>query len=46
MKYILLITVLIIIIVTLLSIIKKSYLFESFTNNISILNLVLYSNDS
>ena len=45
MKYFLLNIVLIIIIVTLLSIIIKSYSFESFTNNISIINLVLYSND-
>ena len=46
MRYFLLITILIIFIVTLSIIINKTYSYESFTNNISIINLVLYSNDA
>jgi hypothetical protein len=45
MKYVLLVIILFIIIVTILSIINRTYSREPFSNNISIINLVLYSND-
>jgi len=41
-RYYLLIIILIIFII---SIVNKKYIFESFTNNVSFINLVLYSND-
>jgi hypothetical protein len=45
MRYYLLIIILIIFIIIILSIINKTYSYAPFTNNISIINLVLYSKD-
>ena len=46
MRYYLLIIILVLFIITLMHIINKHYSCESFTSNISIINLVLYSNDT
>ena len=46
MRYYLLIIILIIFIITLLSIINKTYSCESFTGNVTFINVVLYSNDN